>query len=147
MSTAIKQRREEQQDPAALVDELRSARLPAYKRDQLERELALVPATKVTPHCVPEPHESPHLLASLANVLAAWYREGSDRSPDMFLRALIEMSGSRFPLMVRVAAVDALGLTNSTHKIVLEQLKNLQSDPDASVSASASDALENLGVQ
>ena len=144
MATAAKQRKIEQ-DLGALLRAL-SERQPTSLADQYERELAQFTPYTVLEKVAVRKEQSPYLLASFANVLAAWYRNGL-YTPEILLNRLLEMTTKGYPLMVRVAAVDALGLTGTHHSFVHDYLRSFaHSESNEGVRASAADALENLGT-
>jgi len=129
-------------DVLGILNTLRD-RLPTAVAESLEAELIALDPRGVM-DCVRPPHlESPYLLASLAPVLAGWQRRGAEGSGRL-LQTLIAMSSSEAPLMVRVAAVDALGQTGTDHPIAREQLQRLLNDSDPGIRTSARDALDNL---
>jgi HEAT repeat protein len=133
------------EDVEGLLNTLRD-RLPTAVAESIEAELIGLDPRSVMAH-VRQPHlESPFLLASLATVLAGWQRREADGS-GMLLWSLIQLTSSEFPLMVRVAAVDALGQTGTEHPVPREQLKFLLRDADPGIRASAEDALANLGAE
>lgn len=129
-------------DVEGLLNTLRD-RLPTNVSESIEAELIGLDPRSVMA-LVRQPHvESPFLLASLASVLAGWQRREAEGS-GLLLWSLIQLTSSELPLMVRVAAVDALGQTGTEHPVAREQLRLLLKDPDTGVRASAEDALANL---
>lgn len=144
MTTALKFTHSSQDIPG-LLNTLRGP-LPTATSERLEAELMEMDPRDVMEHVRHPFIESPYLLAALAPVLAGWQRRGAEGS-GLLLQSLIELSSSSRPLMVRIAAIDALGQTGTDHPVVLEQLRKLLNDSDPGVCTSAQDAIENLGAE
>ncbi|QQR44574.1 hypothetical protein JKA73_37460 [Myxococcus xanthus] len=144
MKTALKFARS-QNDVPNILNTLRGP-LPTATSEQLEAELMGMYPREVMEHVRQLEKESPYLLAAIAPVLAGWQRCKAEGS-GLVLQTLIDMTASGLPLMVRVAATDAMGQTEDSHPILLKQLRKLLGDNDPGVRASAQDALDNLEVE
>lgn len=144
MTTALKFTHSSQEIPH-LLNTLR-APLPTATSERLEAELMGMDPRAVMEHVRHPFTESPYLLAALAPVFAGWHRRNAEGSGRL-LQSLIELTASDLPLMVRVAAIDAMGQTGTKHPVVLEQLRKLLEDQDLGVRSSAQDALENLEAE
>lgn len=84
------------------------------------------------------------LLASMSSVVARWYRDGARTSPDRLLQSLIGLASPQKPLMLRIAAIDALGVTETQNPAVREHLDVYLKDASPAVRSSAEDAIYNL---
>lgn len=145
MKTALKFTRS-QNDVPSILRTLRGP-LPTATSEQLEAELMAMNPREVMQHVkLPPEEESPYLLAAIAPVLAGWQRRNAEGS-GLVLQTLIDFTATGLSAMVRVAATDAMGQTQSCHPILLRQLRKLLVDSDPGVRASAQDALDNLGAE